>query len=630
MVMFKKLKKSDIFFWAVFIAILAVSFVFRISLPSQDLIKGDKIYIADVDAYYHLITADYVYKNWPDIQTFNPDFDWPAGQTVNQRPLNGWLIGTIAKFTGSTVEWVGLYWPAILGILVLIPCLLLAWVLWNRWAALMGVACLAVIPGEYYGRMALGVCDQHALEIFLMCWFVLFYVLSLRKNWLWSFAAGISLSLYIINWSGAPVLILIVLIYLVIQSTINQFKVLANNRTLALVTFIPLVMALAVFTLLRSSEVMFILFYGSAACAPLITAIVSKYTAKLKPYWYPVILSAIVGFIFLGLWLTFNQSVKYALYELQGLTGTIGAASISLGHTISEVQPILFPYGEFTLDVIIGNFGLILLFGLLGLCALGANLKKSENIFIFVWAVFLILITIMQRRYAYYSAIPIGLLVGYFFYWAMNKIGWRKYSKKDKKKGLTGQYFSPVIAITGAILLIVTCLIPNGYLTAREARNHPYQVTQAWSEALKFVRESTVKDVGIISWWDYGYWIVRDGQRPVICHPGGGSTDKVAKFFTAFTTDEANQIADELDARYVIIDYQMASQKFYAIPILAGKEKLTEEQFNDCILIRLYASESGIEGYREIFESSTKYDGIAQVKVYERYPVLKEPCNCGE
>jgi len=74
----------------------------------------------------------------------------------------------------------------------------------------------------------------------------------------------------------------------------------------------------------------------------------------------------------------------------------------------------------------------------------------------------------------------------------------------------------------------------------------------------------------------------------------------------------------------------MASQKFYAIPLLAGKGQLSEQEFNDCLLIRLYASESGIEGYKEIFESSTKYEGEAQVKVYEKYPVLTEPCNCGK
>ncbi len=627
--MFKKLKKTDVFFWVVFVAIIATSFIFRITLPSQDLFVGNEIRFSDVDAYYHLICADYTYKNWPDVQTFNPQFDWPTGQKVNQRPLNGWLIATIAKFGGSTVDKVGVYWPAVLGILVLIPCLLLAWVLWNKWAALMGVACLAVIPGEFYGRMALGVSDQHALEVFLMCWFVLFYVLSMKKHWVWAFGSGAFLSLYIVNWAGAPILILIVLIYLVIQSIINQFKG-VDNKSLSVVTLIPLVIGMVAFILLRPDEIMYVLFYGGAAAAPIIVAIISKYTSKLKPYWYPLILFTVVGLIFVGLWFGFNQAVKYAIYELQGLTGTIGASESSLGRTISEVQPILWPYGEFTLDIIAGNFGFILLFGLLGLVALGCNLKKPETTFVFTWSIILILITLMQRRYAYYSAVPFGLLTGYFFWWAMNKIGWRNYSKKDKKKGLKGQYFSHVIAAIGSILLISACLIPNGYLTTREARNHPYQVTQAWSEALKYLRENTVKDVGVISWWDYGYWILRDGKCPVPCHPGGGSTDKVAKFFSAFTTEEANKIADELDSKYVVIDYQMASQKFYAIPMLAGKGKLTEQEFNDCLLIRLYASESGIEGYKEVFESSTKYEGEAQVKIYEKYTVLPEPCNCGK
>jgi hypothetical protein len=44
----------------------------------------------------------------------------------------------------------------------------------------------------------------------------------------------------------------------------------------------------------------------------------------------------------------------------------------------------------------------------------------------------------------------------------------------------------------------------------------------------------------------------------------------------------------------------------------------------------MYFSEKGTPGYRLVFESSTKYNGQAQVKVYERYTPLVEPCNCGK
>jgi hypothetical protein len=115
----------------------------------------------------------------------------------------------------------------------------------------------------------------------------------------------------------------------------------------------------------------------------------------------------------------------------------------------------------------------------------------------------------------------------------------------------------------------------------------------------------------------------------VPCLPGGGSTDRVAKFFVADTTEVSNNWAKLMKCKYVVIDYQMAYQKFYAIPILAGNGELTEEQKNNTLLYRLYFSDDGINGYKEVFESSTKYDGQAQVKIYEIYDYQK-PCDCAK
>ena len=618
-----------ILFWVIFGLAIMASFWLRITLPSEDLVHGNRVEICDVDAFYHMMQADYVYANWPNVEKFTTMLSYPEGQPMGQRPLNAWLIGTIAKFGGMSVDFVGVYWPAVLGILILIPILLIGWLLWSKWAGLIAACAAAVIQGEFYGRLAMGVSDQHALEAFLMCCFALFYILALKKNKWWAIGSGIALGMYYLNWDGGPLLAVIILVFVTIQSVVNRFHDVLN-RDLTFSTFITLFIALLIFIPLGYNELTYMLFLMSACVAPFIIQAISSLSKNLNKYWYLAILVVVVGCCVGILYLLFAPVVTTALNLLIGIMGTIGAGS----STISEVQPLFTPYGEFTLDLMWGCFGLVALFGFTGLMMLVTKLKnKPELLFMWIWSLCMVIITIAQRRFGYYSAVNLCLLSAYMFYIMLNKIGWRKRSKKEvKKQGKEKFYFSPVIAVIGAIVVLISIVIPSAYVTAKDSHNHPYLMSVAWREAMDYLRNDTPKtnDYGVVSWWDYGYWIAREGQRPAICHPGSGHTIEVATFLAAYPTEDANKMVDVLKARYLVIDYLMVYQKFYAIPQLAGKGKITEAQYNISEVVRLYFSPSGLDGWKEVFKSSTQYNGQAQVKIYERYTPLVEPCNCGK
>ena len=136
--------KLKVVFWVIFGSFLLLSAWLRIGIPYDD-IAGDTIRFPSVDAYYHLKAADYTYENWPEVQRFDPLLTYPDGEGIGQRPLNSLLIATIAKFGGISVNTVGLFMPAVLGVLILIPVLFIGWLLWGKWAALIGVASLSVI-----------------------------------------------------------------------------------------------------------------------------------------------------------------------------------------------------------------------------------------------------------------------------------------------------------------------------------------------------------------------------------------------------------------------------------------------------------------------------------------------------
>ncbi len=78
---------------------------------------------------------------------------------------------------------------------------------------------------------------------------------------------------------------------------------------------------------------------------------------------------------------------------------------------------------------------------------------------------------------------------------------------------------------------------------------------------------------GVLSWWDYGYWITRIARRIPNVNPSQDPVlqKKVATIFTSLNETQANEIATELGTAYVIIDDQTALGKFWAVATWAGK-----------------------------------------------------------
>jgi dolichyl-diphosphooligosaccharide--protein glycosyltransferase len=75
---------------------------------------------------------------------------------------------------------------------------------------------------------------------------------------------------------------------------------------------------------------------------------------------------------------------------------------------------------------------------------------------------------------------------------------------------------------------------------------------------------------GILSWWDYGYFIMQVGHRIPNANPSQSQAREAGEFFTAQNETSAGMLADELGAKYVMIDQAMATGKFYAMVDWAG------------------------------------------------------------
>jgi oligosaccharyl transferase (archaeosortase A-associated) len=134
---------------------------------------------------------------------------------------------------------------------------------------------------------------------------------------------------------------------------------------------------------------------------------------------------------------------------------------------------------------------------------------------------------------------------------------------------------------------------PPAVATASSA---PYAPSGAWVKALTWMRDNTPAPLGsadaywrhysvqedfaypasaygVTAWWDYGYWITYIGHRMPSANPGQepASVTKVARFLVAQDEALAEAIAAEMKSGYVVMDYQTAASKFWAVATWAGQ-----------------------------------------------------------
>jgi len=231
-----------------------------------------------------------------------------------------------------------------------------------------------------------------------------------------------------------------------------------------------------------------------------------------------------------------------------------------------------------------------------------------------VWSLVILAATLGQRRFAYYFAVNVALLTGYISWRVLLLAGLGKPAvapvetpakgerRKAKLKIRNGSPAAGYLKIAFAVIFIFFLVFfPNirpAITTASQARFAPDDV---WCHSLTWLKENTpdpfgdpeyyyqlyqmpagksYKDYeypesayGVTAWWDYGFWITRIGHRLPNCNPGQAGVTGVAGLFLSQDEDSADEIIQELDSSYIIIDFTTVTQKFWAIVTWAGKEE---------------------------------------------------------
>ncbi len=574
--------------WSILSGLVTGTFLLRVLGQLDKVFVGDLVIFRGTDAWYHMRLADNFAANFPRFLLFDPYLVYPDGSPVGFNPLLNGIIGTAGKL-GLNYEMVGAFIPPILGALILVPIYFIGKKLFSREVGIFACVLVAILPTELFHRSLLGFTDHHVVEAFLMLTTIalIIYALDTRRS-LFSILAGVSLGLYCLAWHGNLFFIFILLVWFLVQFLYDYYRKVPVDflcKTLVIVMSLSFIMLLP-YLLVKGSPREYILVPIVAILIPIGLYLSSKYMQRRESVFL-LLSGLLVGGFFIG-------SIVYPSILHFGVDA-LRTIFLGVGSPIAETVNL-------TPQVAVNQYGLSFLFAVGGLVYL--IWKRQSPLFI-IWSLFLLGATIGQRKWGYYYAADLALLTSFLVF---------EVSKQVK----------PTIKWAVVILLCVFLVIPSLRGTIGIS-NLPNNISPSWYATCTWLRDNTpnqfeednylsldstsTPNYGILSWWDYGHWIIRIGERVPTSNPANWGARGSYMFFVSQSLEEAESWLEDLNIRYVLVDQEMLTGKFPTIARVSGYEGDFSVILQNSMAYKLYTSD--VEGYTLVHQEGG-------VKVFER------------
>lgn len=421
--------------------IFSVSLLLRVFFPYDQVFGGELIKFTGVDVYYQMRLVDNIIPNFPGYNTFYPYLAYPGGVTIGNFPFFNWLLAGIIWLVGlgapteHTIDTVGVYFPAVVGALTVIPVYVIGSKVFSSRAGIIAAALIAILPGEFLGRSILGFTDHHVIEVLFTATAVMFLVMAIKisrerdlglghlrqrdqmavQPLLYSFLSGIFLGMYLLAWIGGLFFAFVLAAFFAFQFFIDHLRRRSTDY-LAITGVTVFLTAMVVFSL-AWHEAFYLKFnlipLGAALLTMPLLHLVSRWMGGrgMRPVYYPLSL--------LGAGLIGGVILYYASGLAEMMLGLFRVFAWDTSRTIIEMQPFLRPGSDWTLDIALGNFGAGFLISLVALVLLGFHVVRhgeADCTLLLVWGLAILLATLGQRRFAYYLAVNVSLLTGYAFW----------------------------------------------------------------------------------------------------------------------------------------------------------------------------------------------------------------------
>jgi len=719
--------------------IMLLAFVVRLWVFPVVFSNGE-ITLLGADTYYHARRILATVANFPHALSFDSYINYPYGTSIGWAPLYDVTIAAAALIIGLgspslyTVEATAAVVPLLLGVLTVLIVFLIVEKIFDWRTALISAGIFSITPAHVYVSF-IGYADHHVAETLLSTTAYLFFIVSLKNlqknnvsiaggilnNSLFPALTGVALALAIFTWNGAPIFVGLIGIYIVIQFVIDK-KLGKSSDYLVITGGIAYLVSLLIITPIAISQgagfdinsylpsyfhVVFL-----AAFFSLCVLLGVMQMVQFKRWWYYLLLLVLI-FTLAFFSIEIISPQFYQTAEI-GLGYLLGGGILA---TIQEAVPLFDnPAGGFTLDNVWRAFTISFFIALLMLIYFIHKTRKetypSDAVFLIVWTLIVLALTLLQRRFVYLLAVNVAILSAYFITSALKlfsieiKTLIAKSTKRKRKnqkasasvsntgfiRGLSIAAFLPILSVvvikymeTGNIpakdfLLYVDIAILLAYFIIAVLKLFSIENTKLMiglsmiallavhnltvvkfmateniaapdrdlRESFKWLKDSSPAtsyyyspdapaEYGVMSWWDYGNWILYLSQRPVVANNFQTGIDDAAHFLTASDEKTANGVLNARKVRFIVTDAQMLKLKFKYIAMLAGKNpedyygtsegapirsvNAENEKFFATMLSRLHVFDGDrLNNYRLIYESGTtaiKSPDLKYVKIFE-------------
>ena len=624
--------------------IILLFFLFSLAIraiPALYTPAGGFIPIYDSDTWYTLRQVEVMVHSFPQYNWFDPMTAYPLGKLIDWGPLDPALAAALCLLTGATTRdaiintamWLG----PVLGACLVPVMYLMGRVIYDRRVGIVAAALASFVSFRLFFLASYGFVDHHIAEVLTTSLFLLAYfaILSYTRDHpiassgtgSRSVSLGLSLLCGFLYFAGllasttVVIILMVIGIYTMIQIFADTLEgrpthdyVLANSGIF--ITAILLLLAfgikadgfslsqysaghlLACVGLLAATLALFLLSWGTRGKSPLFLASC-------------VLLAAGAALVLL-----FAPPLRQILDQVLQFLSPASAYSASIQE--------MFPW---SLETAWQNFNLFLILAAGGLLILVLHLRKKrrrEEIFLGVWALTLLSITILHSRFEYYLAVPFILLSALCIVEAVSRgfpglvaagqkrlrdlkpspdrehpepqrpgkgPGRKGQAKKISKalrkdSGKDGNRGRGYTAVAGVVLIAL--FAGSGISLSQNIQSGmqiPYrEIPGDWTDTLSWMDGHTPPlpvdyfgryepknfsyppgSYGVMAIWDAGHWITFFARRIPNVNPFqdnlAGDAGGAA-FLLAPTEANADAILDNLGTRFVITDAWTATDKF--------------------------------------------------------------------
>jgi dolichyl-phosphooligosaccharide-protein glycotransferase len=598
------------------------------------------LYIYDTDSWYTLRQIEVMVHNFPQYNWFDPMTAYPTGKIIDWGPLYPLIAAILCLITGATsrsaIVFISGWVAPLMAMIMVLVMYLLGKVIRNRKTGIIAAGLMSIVSVQYFAFSSYGWVDHHIGEVLFTTLFFLSYLVTLSyvkshpvnlkesKSILFPlvFSAITGIVFFLAIFTSTTVLLTlgVIAIYTFAQAVLDYSRK-QDSGYLAIVNG-------GIFAI----TIILLFFYGFKSEGLSIT----QYTIGI-----PLLLLAVVaetGVLFILSFFLQERKITYLVSLIILAVGsiffvqfyqplsTLSQQAISLFFSSSEYSTSVIETLPWTLSGAWTNFNFALILMVGGLLILGYYVvKKRENqhIFLFVWSVIMLILTIRFQRFVYYFTVNVVLLAAICIseplswqenyiarYWS-TAFGWfsrsresppetganlpakktSKSSKKDKKSATkdpvkTMQRDTLKNFVVLAIVLLTIGLVAESITQEIEygLATPQHEIPHDWIESLEWMQSDTpptgvdyyksydalqftypTGSYGIMALWDAGHWITFFAHRIPITNPFQDNlAGKVgtAAFFLNTNETKANTIISRLGGKYVVTDSKMAVDTF--------------------------------------------------------------------